>query len=292
MDVGQEQVSHLFFCLQGCLLFAKLLKMADICLAVCMEMINFALGKREKNPTDMKKEDTFLDNYFAGLGDAKPLSAKEEETLSAQIRQGDQKALGRLVEANLRYVVTIAKQYRGRGLGLDDLVAEGNTGLLKAARRFDAGRGTRFAPYAAPFIRSAIQKALDAQGLFTVPAAERTPSSGRRSKALSVDAPVGGSAELSLLHVLPDVHSPQADERVERGILSGDLQAALSVLNERELKVVELFYGIGHDRLTFAEIAEEMGLKRERVRQIRDRAVRRMCHEGHLGANMKSYLSK
>lgn len=222
------------------------------------------------------RKDNKSDCYNLSAVTGQPLTDEQERDLSARIKQGDRRALDRLVEANLRYVVTLASQYRGRGIDMDDLVAEGSMGLLQAAQKFDGTRGTRFAVYAAPFIRAAISKALDAQGLFRIPAEERTPSSARRSKALSVDAPVGGSSELSLLHVLPDTHSPEADSRVEQDILAGDVRMALDVLDGRERKVVELYYGIGSDRLTLAEIGQEMGLKRERVRQIRDRGVRRM----------------
>lgn len=219
------------------------------------------------------------------------LSSEEESRLSQQILQGNQAAINKLVRANLRFVVAVAKQYKDRGLALDDLVAEGNVGLMQAAANFDASQGKRFVTYAAPIIRESIEKALETQnGIFKVPRKERTPSSDKRRKALSVDAPVGGSAELSLLHVLANPTPPQADERVMREIMQGDLQRALEVLPSREREVVEYFYGIGRANLTFAEIAQLMGLKRERVRQIRKRAVRRMYQQGRLGSSMKAYL--
>ena len=230
-----------------------------------------------------------LHRYFAEIGKEHLLSSEEESRLSQQILQGNQAAINKLVRANL--VVAVAKQYKDRGLALDDLVAEGNVGLMQAAANFDASRGKRFVTYAAPIIRESIEKALETQnGIFKVPRKERTPSSDKRRKALSVDAPVGGSAELSLLHVLANPNSPQADERVMREIMQGDLQRALEVLPSREREVVEYFYGIGRANLTFAEIAQLMGLKRERVRQIRKRAVRRMYQQGRLGSSMKAYL--
>lgn len=232
-----------------------------------------------------------LHRYFAEIGKEHLLSSEEESRLSQQILQGNQAAINKLVRANLRFVVAVAKQYKDRGLALDDLVAEGNVGLMQAAAHFDASRGKRFVTYAAPIIRESIEKALETQnGIFKVPRKERTPSSDKRRKALSVDAPVGGSAELSLLHVLANPNSPQADERVVREIMQDDLQRALEVLPSREREVVEYFYGIGRANLTFAEIAQLMGLKRERVRQIRKRAVRRMYQQGRLGSSMKAYL--
>ena len=232
-----------------------------------------------------------LHRYFAEIGKEHLLSSEEESRLSQQILQGNQAAINKLVRANLRFVVAVAKQYKDRGLALDDLVAEGNVGLMQAAANFDASRGKRVVTYAAPIIRESIEKALETQnGIFKVPRKERTPSSDKRRKALSVDAPVGGSAELSLLHVLANPNSPQADERVMREIMQGDLQRALEVLPSREREVVEYFYGIGRANLTFAEIAQLMGLKRERVRQIRKRAVRRMYQQGRLGSSMKAYL--
>lgn len=239
----------------------------------------------------MNNDEQLLHSYFAEIGKEHLLSTEEEARLSQRILQGSQAAANKLVRANLRFVVAVAKQYKGRGLGLDDLVAEGNVGLVQAAANFDASRGKRFVTYAAPIVRAAIEKALESQnGIFKVPRKEKTPSSDKRRKALSVDAPVGGSQELSLLHVLANPNSPQADERVTREIMQGDLQRALDVLPDREREVVECFYGIGRANLTFAEIAQLMGLKRERVRQIRKRAVRRMYQQGRLGSSMKAYL--
>ncbi|MGI6224156.1 MAG: sigma-70 family RNA polymerase sigma factor [Prevotella sp.] len=241
----------------------------------------------------MNNDEQLLQRYFAEIGKEHLLSQEEESRLSRLALQGNQDAANKLVSANLRFVVAIAKQYKGRGLPLDDLVAEGNVGLVQAVSNFDASRGKRFVTYAAPIIRASIEKALDAQnGIFKVPRKEKTPSSDKRRKALSVDAPVGGSPELSLLHVLANPNSPQADERVTREIMQNDLQRALDVLPSREREVVEYFYGIGRPNLTFAEIGEIMGLKRERVRQIRKRAVRRMYQEGRLGSSMKEYLRK
>ena len=239
----------------------------------------------------MNNDEQLLHRYFAEIGKAHLLTTEEEARLSRLILEGSRAAADKLVRANLRFVVAVAKQYKGRGLGLDDLVAEGNVGLVQAAANFDASRGKRFVTYAAPIVRAAIEKALESQnGIFKVPRKEKTPSSARRGKALSVDAPVGGSPELSLLHVLANPNSPQADERVTREIMQGDLQRALDVLPDREREVVECFYGIGRANLTFAEIAQLMGLKRERVRQIRKRAVRRMYQQGRLGSSMKAYL--
>lgn len=211
-----------------------------------------------------------LNLYLDDIGREQLLTEDEERQLSARILKGDERALNRLVEANLRFVVTIARQYQGKGLSMEDLISEGNLGLMKAAAKFDATHGLRFANYAVVFIRRQIEKALKTES------SEQRVESTRDGQSRSVDAPLGSKANVSLLSVLADGNAPLADERVYNAHVESAVEYALRALDERELQVINAFFGIGQENLTMAEIAEDMNLKRERVRQIRDRAIRRL----------------
>lgn len=215
-------------------------------------------------------EESILNKYLDEIGREQLLSEEQEARLSARILQGDERALNRLIEANLRFVVVIARQYQGQGLSMEDLVSEGNLGLMKAARKFDATRGLRFVNYAVVFIRQQIEKAVRKES------DEQRVESTRDGQTRSVDAPLGSKANVSLLSVLVNADSPQADQRVYNASLEDAIERSLQTLNERETVVVNAYFGIGEERQTMAEIAERMSLKRERVRQIRDRAVRRL----------------
>lgn len=215
-------------------------------------------------------EDSILNKYLDEIGREQLLSEEQEARLSARILQGDERALNRLIEANLRFVVVIARQYQGQGLSMEDLVSEGNLGLMKAARKFDATRGLRFVNYAVVFIRQQIEKAVRKES------DEQRVESTRDGQTRSVDAPLGSKVNVSLLSVLVNTDSPQADQRVYNASLENAVERSLQTLNERETVVVNAYFGIGEERQTMAEIAERMSLKRERVRQIRDRAVRRL----------------
>lgn len=215
-------------------------------------------------------EDSILNKYLDEIGREQLLSEEQEARLSARILQGDERALNRLIVANLRFVVVIARQYQGQGLSMEDLVSEGNLGLMKAARKFDATRGLRFVNYAVVFIRQQIEKAVRKES------DEQRVESTRDGQTRSVDAPLGSKANVSLLSVLVNADSPQADQRVYNASLEDAIERSLQTLNERETIVVNAYFGIGEERQTMAEIAERMSLKRERVRQIRDRAVRRL----------------
>ena len=218
----------------------------------------------------MIMEDSILNKYLDEIGREQLLTEEQETRLSARILQGDERALNRLIEANLRFVVVIARQYQGQGLSMEDLVSEGNLGLMKAARKFDATRGLRFVNYAVVFIRQHIEKAVRKES------DEQRVESTRDGQTRSVDAPLGSKANVSLLSVLVNADSPQADQRVYNASLEDAIERSLQTLNERETVVVNAYFGIGEERQTMAEIAERMSLKRERVRQIRDRAVRRL----------------
>ena len=215
-------------------------------------------------------DDNLLNKYLDEIGRENLLSEEEERQLSARILRGDSRALNRLVEANLRFVVSIARQYQGKGLSMEDLVSEGNIGLMKAASRYDATRGLRFAGYAVVHIRLQIEKALKAES------AEQRVESRANGETRSVDAPLGAKSNMSLLSVLVDANAPMADARVYNSSVERAVEYALTSLNDRESHVVNAYFGIGQENLTMAEIAEDMGLQRERVRQIRDRALRRM----------------
>ena len=215
-------------------------------------------------------EDGILNTYLDEIGREKLLTEEQERALSQRIKAGDQGALNKLVEANLRFVVVIARQYQGKGLDMEDLVSEGNLGLMKAAAKFDGTRGLRFVNYAVVFIRQQIERALKMES------DEQRVESKVNGQTRSVDAPLSGRANVSLLSVLADGNAPQTDERVYNALTEEAVERALASLNERESRVVNAFFGIGQERLTMQEIADELHLKRERVRQIRDRAVRRL----------------
>ena len=215
-------------------------------------------------------EDSILNKYLDEIGREQLLSEEEEARLSARIMKGDERALNKLIEANLRFVIVIARQYQGQGLAMEDLVSEGNMGLMKAAGKYDATRGLRFVNYAVVFIRQQIGKALKKES------AEQRVESTRDGQTRSVDAPLGSKANVSLLSVLVNTDSPQADQRVYDANLEEAVERALQTLNERETTVINAFFGLGEERMTMAEIGERMNLKRERVRQIRNKAVRQL----------------
>ena len=214
--------------------------------------------------------DNTLNIYLDEIGRESLLSVEEEHRLSARIKAGDERALNKLIQANLRFVVTIARSYQGKGLTMDDLVSEGNIGLMKAAAKYDSERGLRFVNYAVVFIRQQIEKALKQES------AELRVENAKDGLSRSVDAPLGNRANMSLLSVLSDVNSPLADVRVYDSAIADAVEYALRSLSEREHQVIAAYYGIEQEHLTMAEIAEDMHLKRERVRQIRNRAVRRL----------------
>lgn len=170
----------------------------------------------------------------------------------------------KLATANMGYVVTLARQYKSDILSTEDLVSEGSIGLMKAAEKYDPERGKPFVTFAAPYIRSSIEAAISR--LETATDIRSTDES----------LPVGSRNNYTLLNVLEDVNAPKADELVEETTLNEDLIRVMDILNEREQAVVKRYYGLLGQRLTMAEIGEDLGLKRERVRQIRDQAVRKL----------------
>ena len=215
-----------------------------------------------------------LDKYLQEIGREALLPVEEEVELSQKIRKGDRRALDKLVRANLRFVVSVAKQYQNQGLSLPDLINEGNVGLIKAAEKFDETRGFKFISYAVWWILP-----------------EKISDSLRASGShVSVDAPFIEGEENSLLDVMTNPDSPMADKGLVSESLSTEIDRALGVLNEREKQIIERSFGINNQpEMTLEEIGETFGLTRERVRQIREKAIRKL-RAGSRNSLLRSYL--
>ncbi len=226
----------------------------------------------------MDNDKNSLKAYLKDISASRLLSDAEEQALAARIQKGDSAALDALTQANLAYVVSLAHQYTGRGLALEDLISEGNMGMLAAAGKYGPAEGKRFVAFAAPYIREAMELAIEQQaGLYRVPRhVEDTRLEKKRSQALSIDAPVGGSPQLSLSHVLADENATIPGTDIERDALLHELRTLVDQLEGRERQVMQRLYPIDGETRTMAEVAQAMGLKRERVRQIRNRAIRRI----------------
>lgn len=199
-----------------------------------------------------------LNKFYDEVGKDELMTKEQERALSERILAGDERAVGQLVKANMCFVMTLAREYQGQGVELEDLISEGSIGLLKAARKFDASKGARFVSFAAAAVRQQMERAVKPQ------------------ETVSVDAPFGRRSNMNLLSVLVNNDSAPADKRTYSEATVHAIEQALPLLNEREQEVVRGFFGIGQEHETMAEIALRMGLKRERVRQIRDKAVRKM----------------
>ncbi len=263
------------------------------------------------------RESASLDKYLQEIGREELITAEEEVTLAKRIKDGDQEALEKLTKANLRFVVSVSKQYQNQGLSLPDLINEGNLGLIKAAKRFDETRGFKFISYAVWWIRQSILQALAEQSrIVRLPLNqvgslnkinkayskleqefEREPSAQEiatylelsndkvtdtmkvSGKHISMDAPFANGDESSLLDVLVNHDSLKADSGLMNESLSKEIDRSLSSLTERERDVVKLFFGIGINHgLTLEEIGDKFDLTRERVRQIKEKAIRRLRH--------------
>ena len=273
------------------------------------------------------RESASLDKYLQEIGREELISVEEEVELAQRIRKGDQIALEKLTKANLRFVVSVAKQYQNQGLSLPDLINEGNLGLIRAAEKFDETRGFKFISYAVWWIRQSILQALAEQSrIVRLPLNqvgslnkinkalarfeqehERTPSPEELSKELeipkekisdtlrvsgrhvSVDAPFAEGEDNSLLDVLVNGDSPNADRGLMNESLCIEVERALETLTERERDIVRYFFGIGCPEKTLEEIGDEFDLTRERVRQIKEKAVRRLRHTQR-SKLLKSYL--
>lgn len=211
-----------------------------------------------------------FDRYLKEIGTEPLLSREEEAELARRIREGDEEAVSRLVEANLRFVVSVAKRYQNRGLPLSDLVNEGNLGLLRAARRFDERRGVRFISYAVFWVRQAILQALGDAGYGAGPDDEPI-------RHVSLEAPIWASQETSLGDVVADESAGDPDERMEADELRHALDSSLTCLPEREQLILRLYFGLddGEPR-TLSEIGDRLRISRERARQLKERALARL----------------
>jgi len=205
---------------------------------------------------------TLNEKYFKEIIKEQPLSDEEERTLAAKIKIGDAKALEKLTKSNLKFVISLAHQYRNRGVEEDDLISEGNIGMMHAAQKF-----------------AAMEEAIKEQSaLYKLPKTEKNKVEQIRSRAISIDqpVPVGSNNNFTLKHVLENENAPHADEHLNTEILNAEIINGMDVLDEREKQVITLIYGLTGSPYTMAEIAYHMGLKRERVRQIRDKALRKL----------------
>lgn len=239
----------------------------------------------------MNKEKDSINRYLNDIGHHNLLSNEEELQLADRIQAGESQAIEELTSANLTYVITLANQYVKRGLALEDLISEGNIGMLQAATKFSRDAGKRFVAFAAPYIRDAMEQAIEQQaGLYRVPRnADNNKLEKKRSKALSIDEPLCGSHELSLGHVIPDRNATVPDEDLEKDMLLGELTELIADLDQREQQVIRALYGIGTEAKTMLETGMAMGLKRERVRQIRNKAIRKICRLTK-SSDLKDYL--
>jgi RNA polymerase primary sigma factor len=274
------------------------------------------------------RESASLDKYLQEIGKEELITVEEEVELARRIRKGDQAALEKLTKANLRFVVSVAKQYQNQGLSLPDLINEGNLGLIKAAEKFDETRGFKFISYAVWWIRQSILQALAEQSrIVRLPLNqvgslnkinkafarfeqehERTPSPDELAKELdlprekvtdtlrvagrhvSVDAPFADGEDNSLLDVLVNQDSPNADRGLINESLATEVNRALEkTLQGRECDIIKSFFGIGCPEMTLEEIGEKFDLTRERVRQIKEKAIRKLRTSPH-GKLLKSYL--
>ena len=273
------------------------------------------------------RESAALEKYLQEISKETMISAEEEVELAQRIKKGDTKALERLTKANLRFVVSVAKQYQNQGLSLPDLINEGNLGLLKAAERFDETRGFKFISYAVWWIRQSILQAISEQSrIVRLPLNqvgsvnktnreinrfeqlyERRPSVDEIAEKvdlpqekideamainghqISVDAPFVEGEDNSLLDVMANSDAPLADNQLVEESLKSEIQNALSALNERERNVVEASYGINQPELTLEEIGTKFGLTRERVRQIKEKAIRKL-RNSKANKFLKTYL--
>ncbi|MFA7419803.1 MAG: sigma-70 family RNA polymerase sigma factor [Melioribacteraceae bacterium] len=274
------------------------------------------------------RESQSLDKYLQEIGKVDLLTPDEEIELAIRIRQNDRLALEKIVKANLRFVVSVAKQYQNQGLSLGDLINEGNLGLIKAAHRFDETRGFKFISYAVWWIRQSILQALAEQSrivrlpLNRVGALnkigkaysnleqeyEREPSAQELAqelqmdisevsdtlkiagRAVSMDAPFSQGEENRLLDILESDEEPSPDQKLMNESLKREIERALSTLSEREAEVIKLYFGLSKEHsMTLEEIGEKFHLTRERVRQIKEKAIRRLRHASR-SKNLRAYL--
>lgn len=197
-----------------------------------------------------------------------------------------------LVNKNLNFVKSIANKYMGKGVDFEDLVSEGYMAMAQAAQKFDADRGTQFVSYAAPFIRKAMEKAIEQQvGACRIPKSERKSTYRSTNNTMSIDEPLSTGNKYTLLDVLANKDALMADDYAIFNQMISDLKNCIDNLSDREKEVIQKFYGIGKPHATLAEIGEDMNLKRERVRQIRNKAIRKISKKAQTKV-LKSFLKK
>lgn len=274
------------------------------------------------------RETASLDKYLQEIGKVELLTAEEEVALAQRIRQGDQAALEKLTKANLRFVVSVSKQYQNQGLSLPDLINEGNLGLIKAAQRFDETRGFKFISYAVWWIRQSILQALAEQSrivrlplnkigslnkinkayakleqelerepnyeeiaqVLEISESEVRESLRNSGRHVSMDAPLVEDEDNNMYDVLRAEDSPSPEEGLMYESLRREIDRAISTLTPREADVIRLYFGLdGQHPLTLEEIGEKFDLTRERVRQIKEKAIRRLKHNSR-SKILKSYL--
>lgn len=274
------------------------------------------------------RESASLDKYLQEIGREELITVSEEVELAQRIKKGDKKALDKLTRANLRFVVSVAKQYQNQGLSLPDLINEGNLGLIRAAQKFDETRGFKFISYAVWWIRQSILQALAEQSRIVRLPLNQVGSLNKISKELSkfeqenerrpspeeiadrlgipvdkisdtlkvsgrstsIDAPFVEGEDNSLLDVLTNDDSPMADSSLNQESLSKEVDRALRQLYDREREILKMFFGIGCQEMTLEEIGAKFDLTRERVRQIKEKAIRRL--KGQKSKLLKSYLGE
>ena len=280
-----------------------------------------------KISTSITTRSETLDKYLQDISRQPMISVNEEVELAQRIRQGDRAALEKLTLANLRFVVSVAKQYQNQGMSLTDLINEGNIGLLKAAEKFDETRGFKFISYAVWWIRQSILQALAEQSrnirlplnqvgllnrinreisqfeqryerrpmadelseLLDIPAEKIEEALSHASSPLSVDAPFAEGEDNNLLDVLPNGDSPTTDKSLMNESLATEIDRALSTLSEREKEILQMLFGIGCHEMTLEEIGDHFGLTRERVRQVKEKALRRLRSTSR-STLLKTYL--
>lgn len=268
-----------------------------------------------------------LEKYLQDIAKEEMISTEEEVELARRIRDGDDRAVEKLTRANLRFVVSVAKQYQSQGLSLPDLINEGNVGLLKAARKFDETRGFKFISYAVWWIRQSIMQALAEQSrtvrlplnqvgsmnrinrafadfeqkfersplpeeiaeLLEIPLEKVKDALSSSGRQLSMDAPFNDNEDGTLLDVMPNEDSQAADDKLYDESLRHEINRALGALNEREKLIIQLFYGLNGKPWKLEDISEELDLTRERVRQIKERAIRKLRHTSR-NRLLKSFL--
>lgn len=273
------------------------------------------------------RDSASLEIYLQEIGHERLISTEEEEDLARRIKNGDKEALERLTKANLRFVVSVAKQYQNQGLSLLDLINEGNMGLIRAAEKFDETRGFKFISYAVWWIRQSIQQAIaDQSRLIRLPVNqvgsankmkrfvnkfeqenERMPNlcelmdemdlpenklkevMSVGCKQISMDAPMANEDGSNLLEILPNTDTPNTDNLLVQESLQEEIGRSLEALDERERNILKAFYGIGQPEMTLEEIGEKYGLTRERVRQLKEKAIRRLRHDAH-SKRLKAFL--